>query len=199
MIRKCSQCGSVLIVSLVFLLLMTIVGVSAMNMTNLEERMASNFRDHDLAFQAAEAALLEAEEFVENSFDIGRVYTNPACSGVGCYSSACTGGLCFQGSFDGSSSTVSSCSSGTIKEWENSAIWTGSSKTRSATEQVVGTVQNARYIIEFRCFMPRDPNNPDPDLNVFAEWSPAFRITAVASGASTDSMVMLQSTYKLVN
>ncbi len=197
--REYSQRGSVLIVSLIFLLLLTIVGVSSMNMTNLEERMASNFRDHDMAFQAAEAALLEAEDFVENTFDTTQAYTNPACSGSMCYSAACTNGLCFQGSFDGSSTTVANCTPGTVNEWENSAVWTTASKTKLATEQVAGTVQNARYIVEFRCFMPRDPNNYEPDLNVFSEWSPAFRITAVASGASTDSTVMLQSTYKLVN
>jgi len=191
--------GSVLIVSLIFLLLLTIVGVSSMNMTNLEERMAGNFRDHDLAFQAAEAALLDAEEFVENTFDITQAYTAPACSGNMCYSASCTGGLCFQGSFDGSSTTVSSCTSGTAKEWENNAIWSDSTKTRPASDQVAGTVENARYIVEFRCFMPRDPSNLEPDPNVFAEWSPAFRITAVASGSSTDSTVMLQSIYKLVN
>jgi type IV pilus assembly protein PilX len=60
-------------------------------------------------------------------------------------------------------------------------------------------VQNARYIIEFRCFVPKDPTNANPDENVFAQWSPAFRITALASGASTDAQVMLQSVYKLVN
>lgn len=191
--------GSVLIVSLIFLLLLTIVGVSSMNMTNLEERMAGNFRDHDLAFQAAEAALLDAEEFVENTFDITQAYTNPACSGTLCYTAACTGGLCFQGSFDSSSTTVASCTAGTTKEWENSAIWTDASKTRAASNQVAGTAEDARYIVEFRCFIPRDPTNSEPDLNVFAQWTPAFRITALASGSSTDSAVMLQTIYKLVN
>lgn len=194
-----SQKGSVLIVSLIFLLLLTIVGVSSMNMTSLEERMAGNFRDHDLAFQAAEAALLDAEEFVENTFDIAQAYTDPACTGTNCYSSACTNGLCFNGEFQNSSTPVASCTSGTAKEWEDTSIWSTSSKTRASSDQISGTVENARYIVEFRCFMPRDPANPDPDPDVFAQWSPAFRITAVASGSSTDSTVMLQSIYKLVN
>jgi len=193
-----SQKGSVLIVSLVFLLLLTIVGISAMNMTSLEEKMAGNFRDHDLAFQSAEAALLDAEEFVENSFDITQAYTDPAPSGSGFYSSDCTNGLCFHGSFENSSTPVADCTAGTVKEWEDAALWNNPSKTRALSDQITGTVENARYIIEFRCFMPRDSSNPNPDPDVFAQWSPAFRITAVASGSSTDSTVVLQSTYKLV-
>lgn len=198
-IQSRSNKGSVLIVSLVFLLLLTIVGVSAMNMTNLEEKMTGNFRDHDLAFQTAETALLDAEEFVEATFDIDRALTDPACSGTNCYSSSCNGGLCFHGEFENSSTPVSSCDAGTAKEWEDSAIWADSSKTRSIDTQVTGTVENARYIIEFRCFVPRDPTNADPDPAIFAQWTPSFRITAVASGASTDAQVMLQSIYKLVN
>ena len=44
------QRGSVLIVSLILLLILTLVGVTAMNMTSMEERMAGNYRDHQLAF-----------------------------------------------------------------------------------------------------------------------------------------------------
>lgn len=194
------QAGSVLIVSLIFLLLLTIVGVSAMNMTSLEERMSGNFRDHDLAFQAAEAALLDAEEFVEQNFSINEALTQPACSpAASCYESTSAGGLSFNGSFVNSSTPVTSCTAGTVQEWENPAIWSDSSKTRAASTQIQGTVQNARYMIEFRCFMPRDATNADPDPDIFVQWSPAFRITALASGASTDSQVMLQSIYKLVN
>lgn len=193
------QRGSVLIVSLVFLLLLTIVGVSAMNMTNLEEKMTGNFRDHDLAFQTAEAALLDGEAFVENTFDINSALTDPACTGSDCYSADCDDGLCFHGEFKNSSNPVTACTNGTDKEWEDSSIWSDDSKTRDMNTQIEGTVRNARYIVEFRCFVPRDPTNANPDENIYAQWTPAFRITALASGASTDAQVMLQSVYKLVN
>jgi type IV pilus assembly protein PilX len=192
------QSGSVLIVSLVFLLLLTIVGVSAMNMTRLQERMTGNFRDHELAFQAAEAALLDAEAYVEGNFDITQAITSPACSGPTCYTASCSNGLCFHGTFENTSSPVTDCIAGTAREWEDAALWSDDSKTRDLTSQLTGTVENAKYIIEFRCFVPRDPSNPEPDFDVFAQWTPAFRITALASGASTDSQVMLQSIYKLV-
>lgn len=59
--------GSVLLVSLIILLVMTLIGVSGMRTTILEEKMAGNMRDADLAFQAAEAALRAAEDYIDGS------------------------------------------------------------------------------------------------------------------------------------
>jgi type IV pilus assembly protein PilX len=55
------QSGVVLIVSLIMLLLLTIIGTVGMQSTSLEEKMAGNSRDRNLAFQAAEAALRAGE------------------------------------------------------------------------------------------------------------------------------------------
>jgi len=55
------QQGAVLIVALVILLIMTVIGVSAMQVTVLEEKMAGSLRDKSIAFEAAEAALRDAE------------------------------------------------------------------------------------------------------------------------------------------
>lgn len=62
-----TQQGAVLIVSLIILVLMTIIGVSAIKTTTLEERMVGNMRDQDLAFQSAEAAVIEGENYLENT------------------------------------------------------------------------------------------------------------------------------------
>ena len=51
------QRGSALIVGMIFLLVMTMLGVTAMQTTGLEERMAGNMRDRGIALQAAELAL----------------------------------------------------------------------------------------------------------------------------------------------
>lgn len=53
--------GAVLIIGLVLLLALTLIGVTAMRGTTMEERMAGNLRDKSLAFEAAEAALRAAE------------------------------------------------------------------------------------------------------------------------------------------
>lgn len=62
-----SQRGVALFLALVVLLLITVLGVSGLQTTTLEERMAANARDRDLAFQAAEAALLDAERFMRSA------------------------------------------------------------------------------------------------------------------------------------
>ena len=54
------QRGAILIFCLVFLLILTMMGVASMESTVLEERMAGNTRDTAIAFQAAEAALRDA-------------------------------------------------------------------------------------------------------------------------------------------
>lgn len=59
------QKGFVLVMALVFLALLTIIGVTAMGTTSLEEKMAGNMKDRNLAFQAAESALLAAERWYE--------------------------------------------------------------------------------------------------------------------------------------
>ena len=52
-----TQRGATLIIALIFLVILTTLGLSAARNSSLEERMAGNTRNRDLAFQAAEAAL----------------------------------------------------------------------------------------------------------------------------------------------
>lgn len=53
--------GAVLITSLVMLVILTMLGISAMQDSSLEERMAGNMRSQNIAFQATEAALRAGE------------------------------------------------------------------------------------------------------------------------------------------
>jgi type IV pilus assembly protein PilX len=59
------QSGVVLVVSLIMLLLLTLVGMTGTQVTSLEEKMASNNRDQNLAFQMAEIALRGGEAKIE--------------------------------------------------------------------------------------------------------------------------------------
>lgn len=61
------QRGSALVVSLLILMVMTVIGITAMGSTTLEERMANNNRQRQVAFQSAEAALRDAETFLTTS------------------------------------------------------------------------------------------------------------------------------------
>jgi len=53
------QRGIVLVVGLVFLLVLTIIGVTALRTTALEERMAGNLQQQTIAFQDAESRVAE--------------------------------------------------------------------------------------------------------------------------------------------
>ncbi len=56
--------GAILVTSLLLLLVLTVIGVSVMQITRMQERMAGNTRDLNLAFQGAEAALRDAEQLL---------------------------------------------------------------------------------------------------------------------------------------
>lgn len=56
------QSGAALILALIFIVLLTMLGITAYGISSLEERMAGHSRDRLLAFQAAEAALRYCED-----------------------------------------------------------------------------------------------------------------------------------------
>lgn len=59
------QKGMALVLSLVFLAVVSVLAISAMRGSVLQERMAGNYREVELAFQGAEAALRGAERYIE--------------------------------------------------------------------------------------------------------------------------------------
>ncbi|MBT8082380.1 MAG: hypothetical protein KJP08_00310 [Gammaproteobacteria bacterium] len=66
-----SQQGAVLAVTLMILLVVTLLTVSNMRSSILEEKMAGNNSDRNVAFQAAESGLREGEVFLENIVSLG--------------------------------------------------------------------------------------------------------------------------------
>lgn len=60
------QRGAVLAVSLLLLLVMTLLAISGGQAVRLQERMAGNLRDVDLALQGAEAGLRDSERSIES-------------------------------------------------------------------------------------------------------------------------------------
>ncbi|MCQ2995918.1 PilX N-terminal domain-containing pilus assembly protein [Pseudomonas syringae] len=74
------QKGMVLLVSLVFLLLLTLVGVSSMQNATLQEKMAGSVTVRNLSFQTAEAILRLGESEIQKAG-----YSLAACTTpVGC-------------------------------------------------------------------------------------------------------------------
>jgi type IV pilus assembly protein PilX len=58
------QRGAVLIIALMLLVVLTLLALSAVQDTSLEEHMAGNMRSENVAFQASEAGLREAETWI---------------------------------------------------------------------------------------------------------------------------------------
>jgi hypothetical protein len=54
------QRGTVLVISLVILLILTILGISAMGTSSLEEKMSGNIQESTHAFESAESGLNQA-------------------------------------------------------------------------------------------------------------------------------------------
>lgn len=121
--------GSVLIVALVFLLLLTIAGVSAMRLVRLDVQATGATIERSYATQASEAALIEAEEFVHqqfadfesiqffdtiaeyNTFNVDQAGTGNECrplvaNGSICFvEQACVNGYCMPGQYDANART----------------------------------------------------------------------------------------------
>lgn len=82
--------GVVLLTGMIFLVVLTIIVVAVMRNSTLEERMASNTRNRQLALQATEAVLRDAETAL---FATG--LATPFDPFVpASFTSACTNGLC---------------------------------------------------------------------------------------------------------
>jgi len=123
-----NQSGVVLVISLVMLLLLTLIGITGMNSTTLEEKMAGNMRDRNIAFQAAESALKVAE----NNLGLGHPF--PSSPEV-------------QGSFYTSSSTLSPSTLTKASFWtDNSHVET--LMTLSGNSGLGNGITPPKYIIQ---------------------------------------------------
>jgi type IV pilus assembly protein PilX len=163
------QQGVILIICLVMLLLLTLIAVSGMQTTTLEEKMAGNKRNRNLAFQAAESALREAEQWIQGA----DTALNPLKLSNGPFQGAdCSNGLC---------PTTSPAI------WE-AADFNWNLKGRSYAGVLQAIPQQPRYVIELL----------EQKVNVDSNRMTAlFRITAMAWGSDPNVVVQLQSLYNL--
>ena len=162
------QKGVALFVVLMLLLVVTILGLSSLRSTVMEERMSANMFDRSLGFQAAESALREAETRV------ALAATRAAVPGSGCAS-----GLC---ATPAGSDTERWLDSG-FSAWLNATVATAPAAS-GAPQYVAEAMGNGSNWAGCDRIEPRDP---------LCE-SPRFRITARSGAAGTDrAQVILQS------
>ncbi|EAQ95820.2 pilus assembly PilX family protein [Congregibacter litoralis] len=79
--RASTQClrrqrGIVLPVVIILMVVMSILAISGMDDTAMQERMAGNLRDRDIAFQGAESALREGEAWLQANAAAAAVNAN---------------------------------------------------------------------------------------------------------------------------
>ncbi|KAF0193006.1 MAG: type IV pilus assembly protein PilX [Gammaproteobacteria bacterium] len=159
--------GSVLIISLLILVVMTLISITSMTTTTVQEKMAGNTRDLNVAFQAAEAALRDGEAFVES------------IAAVTAFNGGTTGLYAKDIEVDPFSSTT----------------W-GTSQSRAYTGTLTDASTAPRYIIELVATGTSDPLNIENyGGSSGAAGVNTFRITARATGKTTNSYIYLQEHY----
>lgn len=175
--KAMGQRGASLFVSLIMLIVLTLMGIVAMKTSTLEEKISSGSMDQNLAFQAAESALRDAE-----------IYINANLTQSSGFNAACNNGLCLP-------STTST------PVWDGIANWTTSPLpivfgTATATPALPDVAIQPRYLIEL---LPNLPVGVGGSGKLGAGSGPtagtAFRITAMGWGKRTGTQVMLQTIY----
>jgi type IV pilus assembly protein PilX len=170
------QSGVVMLVSLIMLLLLTIIGLTGSKVTGLEEKMAGNMRDKNLAFQAAESALKEGEAAVTN----GNAFN------------------CTNGRFQQMDINCDATKEAT-PAWEG-VDWAGTKTVNTADDAVLysnGDLNldvNPAYIIEDMGLRDADGDGDKTDAGVDQH---VYRVTARATGGSLSAVVILQSVVEV--
>lgn len=164
------QSGVVMAVTLIMLLVVTLLAVSSMQGTMLEEKMAGNTLDRNLAFQSTESAIREAELVVD--------------------------GVASMGNFDGSAGLFGR--NDAEPDHSTAATWIDASK-HVVTDTAYGAYEPPRYYIKhFTTVVGQEgalnmsgygDNKGTGDVTI-------FKITARGTGGNADSAeVFLRSYY----
>lgn len=121
--------GAALITSLIFLTFLTILGMSTLGTAMLESRMAGNSRDRNLAFQAAEMGLRDAERYIRDSGRIVGVneegYDTDDCAPASnnCDAQLCRYGLCYNGGNMAANGSGNAWYKSGFAVWESETKW----------------------------------------------------------------------------
>jgi type IV pilus assembly protein PilX len=167
--------GAVLVVSLVFLLVMTLLGITALSTNSLEEHIAGNLRDQDVAFQASESAVRACEGYVLNNNLAGQ------------FVSTCANGLC-----------VPAAPPPATQVWKNAGlnVWSGTTKSQRIPQNLAHVASQPRYIVEdvttaFGC-LPGETCVVGFGANSVS----LYRCTGRGIGGTATAVVLSQSVYK---
>ena len=191
------QRGIVLATGLLLLVLVTLIVLAASRSGRLQAIMSSNTRDRDLAFQAAEAALLDAETRLPG-FHADNFQPGVALAGLIDRSTASTELKVAASTADYWVSPAYILSDGSAGyRWFDANGAVDGSKSIASSQAVQGVDQQPRFVIEYLGIAAPSVDCTAPKTHY------RYRITALAVGASSgtrkqaDTRVMLQSEYRL--
>ncbi len=186
------QKGAALITSLLILILFTIIGLSGIQTTILEEKMANNYRDSELSFQSAESALAFGENKIETFFTENAegqsvlwknyLLSSSATNTCGSEQSGNLAGTC--GPYAEDNSVLVDFDPFAANAWDNAPSIPASSNTNLYLRSSGGsnTLQAPKYIIQA---IRKDSTTNEYIFNVYAK----------GVGADTDAITILRSTY----
>jgi len=178
------QAGVSLVIVLIFLIILSGLGITAMQGSTFAARIAGNEADRNLAFQAAEAAIKDAER------DLANMAWNSATNVfVNCIDTPITG--CRTNPNEGKTHFAANCLDGRCagnagRIWEATTTWTSTRSvvygTYTRMPALAVVAQQPRYVLE--AF-----GNPSTG-------ELAYRITAVGYGANASTQAFVQSAFK---
>lgn len=167
--------GLALIAVMLLLLVALLLAVASLRTANLEERVAGQVRDRQVAFQMAEAALRDAETMIARDTDGPFLPLRPTLFGP-----ACTGGLCRSGA------GTPVWTAFTEADWAGTKTWAYGAATGATA--LAGAAAPPRFVVEYQgTVQPIEPGRPCVAL---------FLLTARARGAAAATEVILQSVYR---
>ena len=170
------QSGAVLVMALLMLFVLTLIGVSSMNTTSMEEKMSGNTRNRQLAFQAAETAVRDAERYITNNIN------NPTAQ----FTASGTGGLYTLGNGPSTSEAVD-------KNW-----WASTTNPRMTYAGTTQDIKSApQYTIEYLGETKQDEVSSInlPPIGAGQGSIHTFRITVRGTGLTNNSVVVIQSHF----
>lgn len=180
--RRRGQKGISLVMTLLFMVAALVLGVSVLGVSVMQERILGNTKDRDLAFQAAEAALRDAEEDISKNISIASSFDD-----------TCTAGLC-------TAPTQRSVISPLPVDQQTGFSWATTTQVRTygqytSAPSLVNVASPPAYVIE----KIGNLGTPSGESMVLGAEVVApgvgYRITARATGARAETIVTLQSIY----
>ena len=174
------QLGISLVIVMIFLVILSGLAVIVMQGSTFSARIAANEADRTLAFQAAEAALRDAENDINGTkFD-----ASTPCDAT---PSTCRAELIYWGDgFDTACNLGRCIPNATSPNWEDASIWTST----SVKSVVYGSYTGAAAL-------PVVNRQPRYILEYFKQGDYAvYRVTAVGFGANDSTRAILQSAVK---